>query len=267
MPSWQTLNRLLKCILYGNSNRKRKQNELLLPKSCSEVQLVMCNLRWITWKPHHDTYISGQFIVILLWRMIWFIPTSGVPSPPAVPKYNMQSTDTLSILVWSWEASGLRRCLPSNDPCSTSVTFSNNPERSLVSSSTFCPSWVRTRQGLLWMSSRPWAVQGKTSAHQPAGPSLIKGAKYPARLEAIHLQLECYSPKIQGLFLCSSGLSLFSNEPWCDSLEMTKGDDSETVIRGHCEQPLMITQQAGLAHKLMLLVHMSRCGVMNQWHV
>lgn len=55
------LNRLLKCILYGNSNRKRKQNKLLLPKSCNEVQLVMCNSRWKTCKPHHDTYISGQF--------------------------------------------------------------------------------------------------------------------------------------------------------------------------------------------------------------
>lgn len=206
-------------------------------------------------------------IAILLWSMIWFIPTSRALSPPAVPKHNMQSTYTLSTLEWGWEASSLRRCLPSNDPCSTSVTFSNNPQRSLVSSSTLCPSGLGTQQGLPWMSSRLWAVQGKTDADQQAGPSSIKGAKYPARLEAIHLQLECYSPKIQGLFLRSSGLSLFSNEPWCDSLEMTKGDDSEAGIKGHREQPLMITQQAGLAHKLMLLVHMSRWGVMNQWHV
>lgn len=103
----------------------------------------------------------------------------------------------------------------------------------------------------------------QTDADQQAGPSLIQGAKYPARMEAIHLQLECYSPKIQGLSLCSSGLSLFSNEPWCDSLEMTKGNDSEAGIKGHCQQPLMITQQAGLAHTLMLLVHTSRCGVMD----
>lgn len=85
----------------------------------------------------HTSLISS--IVILLWRMIGFIPTSRVLSPPAVPKYNMQSAYTLSVLEWGWEASGLRRCLPSNDPCSTSVTFSNNPQRSLVSSSNFCP--------------------------------------------------------------------------------------------------------------------------------
>lgn len=214
----------------------------------------------------HTSLVSST--ATLLWRMIWFIPTSRVLSPPAVPKYNTQSIYTLSILEWGWEASSLRQCLPSNDPCSTSVTFSNNPVWSLVSSSTFCPSWWRTWQGLRWMSSRPWAVQGETDADQQAGgPSLIKGAKYPARLEAIHLQLECYSPEIQGLFLCSSGLSLFSNEPWCDSLEMTKGNDSEAGIKGHREQPLVITQQAGLAHKLMLLVHVSRCSVMNQWQV
>lgn len=37
----------------------------------------------------HTSLVSS--IVILLWRMIWFIPTSRILSPPAVPKYNMQS--------------------------------------------------------------------------------------------------------------------------------------------------------------------------------
>lgn len=64
-------------------------------------------------------------------------------------------------------------------PCSTSVTFSNNPQISLVSSSNFCPSWLRTRQGLSWMSSRLWAVQGKPMLINRWDPLWSEGPRIP----------------------------------------------------------------------------------------
>lgn len=208
----------------------------------------------------HTSLVSS--IVILLWRMIWFIPTSRILSPPAVPKYNMQSIYSVHPQVrlrsfWSQAVSAIKWSL--QHLCNL---FKQPTEKSgfffkLLS------LLIKDSTGPVVNVFTTVSSARQTDADQQAGPSLIKGAKYPARLEAIHLQLECYSSKIQGLFLRSSGLSLFSNEPWCDSLEMTKGNDSEAGIKGHREQPLMITQQAGLAHKLMLLVHMSRCGVMN----
>lgn len=226
----------------------------------------MCNLKWITWKPHRDTYISGQFHCYppleddLIHPHLKNSFSSSSPKVqyaeyilcPSSSEVEKLRSQAVSAIKWSLQ----HHCNLFKQPTEKSGFFFKLLSL-LIKDSTGPIANVFTTVS----SAR------QTDADQQVGPSLIKGAKHPARLEAIHLQLECYSPKIQGLFLCSSGLSLFSNEPWCDSLEMTKGNDSEAGIKGHREQPLMITQQAGLAHKLMLLVHMSRCGVMNQWRV
>lgn len=227
----------------------------------------MSNLKWVTWKPHHDTYTSGQFHCYppleddLIHPHLKSAFSSSSPKIQHAeyiysvhPRVRLRSFWSQAVSAIKWSLQHL--CNLFKQPTEKSGFFFKLLSL-LIKDSTGPTVNVFTTVS----SAR------QTDADQQEGPSLVKGAKYPTGLEAIHLQLECYSPKIQGLFLCSSGLSLFSNEPWCDSLEMTKGNDSEAGIKGHREQPLMITQQAGLAHKLMLLVHMSRRGVMDQWCV
>lgn len=156
--------------------------------------------------------------------------------PPAVPEYNRQSTDSVHPWVrlrsfWSQVVSAIKWSL--QHLCDL---FKQRTEKSgfffkLLS------SLIKDSTGPVANVFATVSSARQTDAGSQAGPSLIKGARWPTGLEAIHLQLELYSPKIQGLFLSSSGLSLFSNKPWCDSLEMTKGNDSEAGTKGHCEQP------------------------------
>lgn len=176
-------------------------------------------------------------IVILLWRMIWFIPAPRVLSPPAVPKYNMQSAYTLSLLKRGWEASGLRRCLPSSDPCSTSVTFSNNPQRSLVSSSNFCPPWLRTQQGLSWMSSRLWAVQGKPTLINRRDPLWSKGPSIPQEWKPFTCSWNAIPQKFKAS-LCAPLAYLFlamshGVTPLRWQKEMTQKLESKVTVSSH----------------------------------
>lgn len=106
----------------------------------------------------HTSLVSS--IILLLWRMFRFIPASRMLFPPAVPKYNTQSTYSVHPWVrlrsfWSQAVSAIKWSLQHLR------NLFKQPQRSLVSSSNFFPSWLRTQQGLSWMSSRPWAVQGK----------------------------------------------------------------------------------------------------------
>lgn len=173
------LNRLLKCILYGNRNRKRKQNQPMLPNSHREVQLVMCNLKWITWKPHHDTYISGQFHCYPPLEDDLTHPHLKSAFSCSSPK--IQHAESIHSVcprvrlrsVWSQVVSAVKWSL--QHLCNL---FKQPTEKSGFFFKLLSP-WWRTRQGLSWMSSRLWAVQGKPTLINRRGPLWSKGPSIP----------------------------------------------------------------------------------------